>query len=226
MDLGLSYHADSTLTAERIARYGRLAPETVWNDFFDQAFTLAFADDVLNLMDALGLDEADVAGYSMGGWIALYLAAHHPERIRAAVVGGNGWRPAGDGPPEEVRPWLAALEKIAKEGGSITDALSAPGWPEPTPEMRAGLDANDASALAAVLRGGGTLDVPIEALRDNEVPTLAVVGADDFLRPSAEELAQVKPNVRLVLLPGRNHVTAIFEPGFERAVLEFLREQP
>jgi pimeloyl-ACP methyl ester carboxylesterase/Fe2+ transport system protein FeoA len=182
----------------------------------------AFAGDILNLMDDLGIEKAHVVGYSMGGWIALYLAAEHPERIRTVVVGGNGWRPPGDGLPEEVRPWLVALEKIAKEGGSITDAMWQPGWPEPPPQMRAGLDSNDATALVAVLRGMGTLDVPAESLQENDVPTLAVVGADDFLRLAAEALVEVKPNVELVVLPERNHATALFDPELERAVLDFL----
>ncbi len=44
VDLALSYHADSALTAERIERYRRLAPETVWNEYFEQVSTLAFGD--------------------------------------------------------------------------------------------------------------------------------------------------------------------------------------
>ena len=190
------------------------------------AYGAAFAEDVINLLDALQIVKADIVGYSMGGWIALYLAAEHPDRIRSIVVGGNGWRPPGSGPPEEVRPWLAALDKIAAEGGSVTDALWQPEWPEATPEMRAGLDANDAGALAAVLRGMGALDLAEASLRENRIPTLAVIGADDFLRPSADALVEIKPVVELVVIPERNHATALFDPGLEAAVLEFLRAQP
>lgn len=191
-----------------------------------EAYGSTLATDVLDLMDALGIGRAAVVGYSMGGLIALHLAARHPERIRAAVVGGNGWSPPGGSMPAEVRPWLAALEKIAQEGGSITDALWQPGWPEATPEMRAGLDSNDAAALVAVMRGMGALNVPATALRDNDVPLLAIVGSDDFLRPAAEALLEVKPNVELLVLPERDHVTALFDPELERAVLRFLRARP
>ena len=190
------------------------------------AYGASFARDVVNLLHALEIEKAHIVGYSMGGWIALFLAAEHPDRIRSIVVGGNGWRPPGSGPPEEVRPWLAALDRIAEDGGSVTDALWQPGWPEATPEMRAGLDTNDAAALAAVLRGMSTLDVAEEALRYNPIPTLAVIGSDDFLRPAADALVEVKPNVELVVLPERNHATALFDPGLESAVLEFLRAQP
>lgn len=59
VDLGLSYHADSALTAERMDRYRRLAPETVWNEFFEQAFTLAFGDSAARDAVFDGLESAD-----------------------------------------------------------------------------------------------------------------------------------------------------------------------
>lgn len=46
------------------------------------AFSISgFADDVLAYLDANQIDQIDVFGYSMGGYVALYLALHHPERI-------------------------------------------------------------------------------------------------------------------------------------------------
>ncbi|HHS98150.1 MAG TPA: alpha/beta hydrolase, partial [Chloroflexi bacterium] len=39
----------------------------------------------LGLLDALGIDRAHVVGSSMGGGVALYLAVHHPDRVRRVV---------------------------------------------------------------------------------------------------------------------------------------------
>ena len=47
------------------------------------------ARDALGLLDHLGLDRVLVAGHSMGGWVAETLAAHHPERVRAAALMGS-----------------------------------------------------------------------------------------------------------------------------------------
>ncbi len=108
----------------------------------------------------------------------------------------------------------------------MTEVLWQPGWPEPPPEWRAALDANDAGVLAAVLLSLEGLSVAEAALWDSPVPILAVVGEDDFARPAVDALAAVRPDVTVVLLPGSNHATALVDPGLEQAVLSFLRAQP
>lgn len=185
-----------------------------------------FVNDVLRLMDHLGIRQAYVVGYSMGGRIALKLLTEHPDRVRAAVLGGSGWAPPGTPPPAEIRGWIPGLQAVVEGEGSVTEVLWQPGWPEPPPEWRAALDANDAGALAAVLLSLEELSVPEAALRDSPVPILAVVGEDDFARPSVDALAAIRPDVTVVLLPGSNHATALVDPGLERAVLSFLRAQP
>lgn len=185
-----------------------------------------FVNDVLRLMDHLGIRQAYVVGYSMGGRIALKLLTEHPDRVRAAVLGGSGWAPPGTPPPAEIRGWIPGLQAVVEGEGSVTEVLWQPGWPEPPPEWRAALDANDAGALAAVLLSLEELSVTEAALRDSPVPILAVVGEDDFARPSVDALAAIRPDVTVVLLPGSNHATALVDPGLERAVLSFLRAQP
>ena len=46
----------------------------------------ATADRIAATMDALGLDEADVAGHSHGGAVAMMLAARHPARVRSLIL--------------------------------------------------------------------------------------------------------------------------------------------
>src|SRR2546421_195046 len=46
--------------------------------------------DAVRLLDHLKIDKAHVVGYSMGGGIALQMAARYPERVRTATLGGAG----------------------------------------------------------------------------------------------------------------------------------------
>ena len=57
------------------------------------------AEDVIRLMDHLHLTNARVAGYSLGGMIALKLAVKHPDRLKSVVLGGMGWLRTGS--PEQ-----------------------------------------------------------------------------------------------------------------------------
>ena len=47
---------------------------------------------LLGLLDTLGLDRVDLCGESLGGWIAIKVAAHHPERVRTLVLAAPGGR--------------------------------------------------------------------------------------------------------------------------------------
>lgn len=52
----------------------------------------AYADHILKVMDALGYDKAHVSGESLGGWVATYLAVHHPGRVDRLVLNtAGGW---------------------------------------------------------------------------------------------------------------------------------------
>lgn len=64
----------------------------------------AHADDVVRLLDHLGVDAAVVVGHSMGGWVAAYTALQHPDRVAAVVLVDGGLALPGttDAPVDDV----------------------------------------------------------------------------------------------------------------------------
>jgi pimeloyl-ACP methyl ester carboxylesterase len=57
---------------------------------FRKAFGIrAFADEVLEFLDANKLQKVDIFGYSMGGYVALWLALQHPNRIGSIATLGT-----------------------------------------------------------------------------------------------------------------------------------------
>lgn len=58
-------------------------------------YGINMVEDVVRLIDYLGVQRARVAGYSMGAMIAMKLAVTHPDRISEVILCGMGWNKAG-----------------------------------------------------------------------------------------------------------------------------------
>lgn len=187
------------------------------------SYGVEFVEDLLALLDHLAIPRAHVAGYSMGSAIALHLAVRHPDRVASLMLGGMGWRPAEAGPPPIVLAWLPRLDRAALGEMTVAEALSPPGGQGWDAATRAMLDRNDATALAAVLRGGAGLAVAEAELRAATVPAVAVLGSDDELvREDVARLAGVLPGLEVIQIPGRDHFSVAGDPRFARAILRFL----
>ena len=95
-------------------RYRAMAVDLVWHGlsakppFGKQIPT--FAAQILDLLDSLGIDKAHIEGESLGGWVALWLALHHPDRIGKMILNTTAGIHFGHGVvqerPEEGRQLL------------------------------------------------------------------------------------------------------------------------
>ena len=190
------------------------------------------AQDVVELLDHLRLPQANVVGYSMGGFVAMKVVTLAPERLLSAVIGGAGWANReleglqifDQGFADEMIAWLET-----GEGSMPMAALLWPGDQQPAPEMvtqigEAIRQANDPLALAAVMRAMEELVVSAELLRINRVPVLNIVGSDDPLKPAADALVGLMGEHRLHVIDGANHMTTLFHPEFADTIRAFFIE--
>jgi pimeloyl-ACP methyl ester carboxylesterase len=173
------------------------------------------ADDLIAVMDAVGLERADLMGYSMGTRMSLSLLSRKSERFSSAVVGGGGLRNRASEPGP--RAALAAILE-ADDASLIADDAAR--------DMRRSVESrgNDLQALAAMQRSDGTTPPSESALRQLALPVLVVVGDQDPALGPARELADIIPRARLEIVPGTDHVQTITAPNYKRAVAEFLAE--
>lgn len=173
------------------------------------------AEDVRRLMDHLGIERADVMGYSMGAWITAHLALRHPERLRSAIFGGLAMAMVGGLAGQETI--AEALE--AKDPSTIT-----------SPKGRAyrafgEQTGSDLLALAACMRGSRQ-PVPVDGLAALELPVLIAVGTRDDVAGSAEELAEIIPDAEVLPIPDRDHMLAVGDRVYKQGVLDFLSRRP
>ena len=96
------------------------------------------AEDVYALMSAAGIGRASIVGISMGGFVALELALHHPEAVDRLVlcVTSAGGAEHVSTSPEVMRLLMpGADEEETGEGARrVCAAVAAPGWAERHPE--------------------------------------------------------------------------------------------
>lgn len=193
-------------------------------------------EDLVSLLDELGVERAAVLGYSMGGRVALHLALHAPERLWALVI-------------ESASPGIeneAERAERRRSDGELADSIMRDGiapfvdrWqaiPLFASQSRLSADAreqlrqqrlrNDPAGLANSLRGlGAGEQQPVYTrLREIATPALVLAGADDAkYRAIAKRTAGALPCARLQIVPDAGHAVHLEQPQtFSAAVREFL----
>ena len=177
----------------------------------------ATVEDMVGILDALGVKRAAVAGLSLGGYMSLAFHLSHPERVSALLLFDTGPGFKKDAPREAWNQSAEAYGRAFREKG--LDALRGSG--EVSRAMHR-------SALGLALAARGLLAQHdarvIESLPRIRVPTLVLAGADDkpFLA-AADYMAAKVADAALVLIEGAGHAANIDAPeAFNRHVLAFL----
>jgi pimeloyl-ACP methyl ester carboxylesterase len=199
----------------------------------------AMADDAARFVEALGLDQVDILGWSLGGMVAQALAVRHPALVRRLVLAGTG-----PGTIPEARPASPDVFRVAlKPEYAPEDLLYLffPPLPESQAKGRAALEriarrerpadsvvgpeatAAQGAALLAWMGGDGTT---YDQLPFVGQPALVANGDEDIMIPPANSvvLAERLPRAQLVLYPDAGHGFLFQEPeAFGRLVVDFLQ---
>lgn len=191
----------------------------------------SMADIARDYADALRLEfpgPVDVMGTSTGGSIALQLAADHPDVVQRLIIvcaaytlGPNG-KKVQRRVAEEIlagRPRQASREMFSAVGDKPRSRVAAGvGWMmgrmmfgKASPDLITTIRAEDAFNLR-------------DRLGEIEAPTLVIGGDQDgFYTPELfRDTAELIPNGRLILYPGKGHMAAISDPRLMPDILEFL----
>lgn len=173
-------------------------------------YSIALETDVVRgFLDALHLERADVAGVSMGGWIALRLAAEHPERVRKLVLlDSAGFEFPTTLAPDSFTPHdLGGMQRLI-------DLQTARAPHVPAFVLRDLLRVNREHAwiiraqLASMLSRRDLMEGHLARVT---MPTLLLWGTRDLLIPYSVgvRMQHELPNARLVALDGCGHLAII-----------------
>jgi pimeloyl-ACP methyl ester carboxylesterase len=190
-------------------------------------YGMEVVEDIVRLLDHLKIKKAHVVGYSMGAYIALKLITTHPDRVLSATLGGGGWAKRLEA---DFRDALAQSLEQGKGIGPLLLRLNPPGRPKPTEEQikivsTLVMAVNDVKALVALTRGlNDVFTIPEADLKRCKVPTLCLVGELDPLKQAADDLKGHLSDLKIVVIPGADHMNAFWRPQFLPALKRFLAE--
>jgi 3-oxoadipate enol-lactonase len=174
------------------------------------------ADDVVHLLDGLGIDRFAYAGVSLGGAIGLQLAVTVPDRVERLIVMASAAR--FPDPPS----WRARADRVRSEGTdflvpSRIGAWVTPGFadshPEETERLLGMLRSTSREGYAACCETIEAFDVR-DQLPTITAPTLVIAGADDpATAPDTVRLiADGIPGARFVVVPSASHLVSAEQP--------------
>jgi pimeloyl-ACP methyl ester carboxylesterase len=163
------------------------------------------AADVVAVLDDLGLNQAHMWGYSMGGRIVWGLARFFSERCRSLIIGGD--YPYEPDPAGPLPPWVQAqLEWLGHGQDSYVNTMMAifDPWIRPEWEWPAGFACSDLAALTAFLSHRERVGL-VETLPGLAVPCLLYAGDQDPAHALLRGWASQVGNASYVTMPGVNH---------------------
>lgn len=191
----------------------------------------AFANDLAELLDVLGVRSAVVGGLSMGGQIAMEFARLHAGRLDGLVLAATF--PRID-TPEGKRHRIELADRLEREGMSAyADELlprmlagaSITALPHVAAHVRSMMQQAPPMGSAAALRGRAERAPYEPVLAGLKIPALIVAGDEDpfTTRDDAESMRQLLSQSRLVWLPGVGHMPNLERPAeFNAALNTFL----
>ncbi len=185
----------------------------------DRASIRHHAEAVLRTLDHLGIERAVICGNSMGGGVALRLAASWPDRVAGLVLVGSVGRDVHTG---GARAWAAGENPLIPRAQDI-DQFMALALERPPPVGRAVIRhvvtqrARRADALHRLFRGfvlaGGDAGVPSDVAAI-DCPALVIHGEQDRIidKRTSEDLTLALPRAELVVMRGVGHVPQLEAP--------------
>lgn len=191
------------------------------------------ADDVHALLSTLGASPAVVVGNSMGGYVALELAAKWPEDVAALALVGS--RAQADTSDQKIAR-MQSLANVQRLGASsliegmlpkLLGAKTQATRPDLVNEVRAIMESVPARSLEHGILGLLARVDHMKTLAELRVPVLLAVGAEDVLTPPSftEAMHEVNRGAEMAVLDGVGHLVPLEAPDALEALLRALAER-
>ncbi|HEX9486249.1 MAG TPA: alpha/beta fold hydrolase, partial [Gemmatimonadales bacterium] len=194
-----------------------------------------YADDLVAVLDAVGVRQAVLCGLSMGGYVIFELLRRHPERVKALILADT--KPEPDS--AEAKRGREELTQVAQRDGQdavierllprLLAAATQATQPEVAGQVREMAHRWSVPGLVGALRTLRDRPDSTDTLRGVRAPTLVLVGSEDQIAPpdTARAMARLIPGAHCHVVPAAGHIAPLEQPlATSRVVADFLRAIP
>jgi pimeloyl-ACP methyl ester carboxylesterase len=190
-----------------------------------------YAGDVIDLLDALHIDQALIGGLSMGGYAAFAVLRHAARYVQGLILADT--RAEAD-TPEGLDARRKMLDLVQSKGAAAVAEEMIPkllgettrrSRAEVIDQVRSLVLSNSSEAIAGSVRALMSRPDSTPLLPTIHVPTLILVGAEDTVTPSAlsEKMHNAIAGSELTVIPEAGHLTNLERPNlFNAALARFL----
>ena len=194
-----------------------------------------YVDDLVAVLDAVGVRQAVLCGLSMGGYVIFELLRRHPERVKALILADT--KPEPDS--ADARREREELTQVAERDGQdavierllprLLAVATQATQPEVAGQVREMAHRWSVPGLVGALRTLRDRPDSTDTLRRVRVPTLVLVGSEDQIAPpdTARAMAQLVPGAQCHVVPAAGHIAPLEQPlATSRVVADFLKALP
>ena len=183
-----------------------------------------YAADLAALLDQLGIDQAALAGHSMGGYVALAFARAYPARVRG--LGLVSSQALADPPDRKEGRYKTAAEVEEKGVGGVAESMSA----KMSSDQKLQAFAKELMGEQSVAGVSGALKAmagradSTDLLKTFQMPLVIIHGDADELIPAdrARDMEAAVMQARLFILPGVGHLPMMQDPKATAEALKHL----
>ncbi|MEE9204439.1 MAG: alpha/beta fold hydrolase [Nitrospirales bacterium] len=198
----------------------------LWRSTMEQ-----FADDLTGVLDHLSIQQAVMAGLSMGGYILFAFYRKYANRVNALILSDTRAQPDTD--EGRAGRFNMAQSAYTQGSGAIADVMlskllcpaSLQTRPELVQQVRGMITAMTLGGIAGDLMGMADRPDSVPLLSMIACPTLIIVGELDPATPPSDArlMSEQIPGAQLKIIPGAAHLPNLEQPeAFNDAVRSFL----
>lgn len=188
------------------------------------------AQDVVTVLDTLGIDRAHYVGLSLGGMVGFALGQQHSGRLASLVICDA----RADSPPAFAQPWDARIAQAREQGTASLVQPTLERWfgtrlaaldVSSSESLRDSIAGTSVDGFIATARALQSFDYTADLDRMPASSTLIVGAGDGVLPDEMARLAAAMPLARLTVIPAAGHLPNLDQPLLFNEALDqhFLR---